>query len=624
METASSVKAIMRSSLCHLIFLPELWAFSVLLKLTLKDIVRLDTAMLSSNSKIDKLESYRSLPPVDLPIMQAAEKLECALSWLFDRGLTLHRMSLQLEFLKSGHLQELLADNIHAVKRGVQVSCSDVTILSTTAYFLRQVLMDKVKIAEIQLGPECTPHDLPANLLPFHKLKKLSWLESERETNGHSLLSAIKNNPALEILVVRRHGQLPDGLFDALSLRCLTLREIYFQVQFLTDADLHEVARTCVNLTVLDITSANPGSEDATTASGLVGYITDAGICAIAQGCSKLKVINTYDIPLSAVCLTALFTHCAHLKQAACEGAQLCEHSIIALCSAARAAAMETLGCTWAVTAPLDAYYYQHAFSKLSDFRVFEVALSGEHTLCAALRDMPQLQTFVLCSLYEEETMQVSVEVLNALAQGASTVLRDVDIGMQIVGDAECSVAAIAQRNPHLRHLHLYEVPEGLTDAVLYAIADNCASFEHLEVGDAMEVTDASVEALAAGCPHLKHLVLPCCLHLTDRSVLAIAAHCPIIERVDVSDSPNITELGLAQLLQSCPRIGDLQVSPAGITSAAAQRLQGEMRREDAHIVRAEAPVLMTVVANAVRVYTTLARWWNGVVLGGHASVHPS
>jgi hypothetical protein len=150
--------SVMTASLCHLVYLPELWGSCVLSNLKARDVARLDTALFGLASATDRFEPYRSMPPVSLPAMRSVNKLEFALTWLFRRGATIKTMILELEYLKSGQLQGLLADNIQAVKGGVTLLCSDdLTVLSTAAYFIRQVLIDKVESVVVALSPESTP-----------------------------------------------------------------------------------------------------------------------------------------------------------------------------------------------------------------------------------------------------------------------------------------------------------------------------------------------------------------------------------------------------------------------------------------------------------------------------------
>jgi hypothetical protein len=155
--------------------------------------------------------------------MQTEKHLKLALTWLFCRGVAIDKLSLPLEYLNSQHLQELLLDNIHALKGTISVTCKDdISIFGSAAQFIRQVLVDRVDNATLYLTPNRVSHRLPLNLLPFRKLKQLAWIEYQETTDGQCLVSSVENNPLLESLRVCRAGLLPPGFFLALSQRSST------------------------------------------------------------------------------------------------------------------------------------------------------------------------------------------------------------------------------------------------------------------------------------------------------------------------------------------------------------------------------------------------------------------
>jgi hypothetical protein len=543
--------------------------------------------------------------------MQSVDQLQFALSWVFSRGILIDSMGLQLEFLQSGDLQKLFAGNIHAIKGGITILCSeDFTALSTAAYFIQQVLVDKVDNVGIALLRGSTPAHLPGGFLPFHQMKFLSWSESQPQTDGQCLVSTIANSLLLEGLDVCRDGNLPAGFFEALSLRSETLADIQYEVSLLTDHDLQQTARICVNLVILDIALA----------PGAVSRVTDVGIIAVAKCCRNLEDIKTHDIPLTGASLSALFTHCVHLSHAKCEGAELDANAILALCRPNRVAHLEEFACTWAVSTQLDVSNYEQAFCALWKFWVSKVVPDSCHTLCAALRVMPKLQDFFACPSDAQQPTPVSVDMLIALAEGPTTALYDVNFGLQIVGEAECSLVAIIQKSRNLSALHIDNIADGVTDAVVFALAENCAKLAYLSLSSAKLITDSSVATLASSCPCLDRLILRKCTSLTDKSILALAQHCPALWHLDVRDSPRVSESALAQLLQSCPRIETLEVSPESITKAAAKRLQDDMKVKGALITRAEVPVLTRMAGRIASVWVELNRWWSAVAAVG---VHP-
>jgi hypothetical protein len=294
--------------------------------------VRLDTACLSRQFNDVLFNSYRTLLPVSVPYMQSGKKLELALTGLFYRDVAIDRLSLVLDYLSSQYLQELLVDNVHALKGSISVAChGDIGIFSSAAYFIPEVLVDRVDSAVLSLSPYRV-HNVLLNALPFHKLKILAWSEFQLTINGHCLVATIERNPRLEELSVDRDAPFPAGFFPALFLCRHTLTYIQIRNKMLTDDNLITIAQNFARLTKIDVC----------TGRGLnaAAYVTDAGICALAEGCRQLESIRTHRIPLSAASLTALFTCCPHLKNVYCQAA-LNDDAVLALCGPTRIAAIE-------------------------------------------------------------------------------------------------------------------------------------------------------------------------------------------------------------------------------------------------------------------------------------------
>jgi hypothetical protein len=442
------------------------------------------------------------------------------------------------------------------------------------------------------------------NVLPFHKLKSLAWSEFQVTTDGSCLVATIENNPRLEELSVSQDVPFTDGFLQALFLHRHTLTYIQFHNKMMTDHDLIAIGQHCTRLTSIDISTGwglNP-----------VSYVTDIGIFALAQGCGLLETIRTDFIPLSAASLTELFDRCPHLKEVYCPAAEVNEDAVHALCGPTRMAAIEDFTCCWAVMAGLDTAFFEQAFSGMRKFWVYRVAEPFVRSLCDALRVMPQLQELILSP---SQDTRLPVSVLDSLAHGAATGLQDMHVSMYIVGNAEDSLVTLARRNPNLKSLVLNFVADGITDAVLYAVAENCQQLWELGVRcGAKHVTDASVIALAQGCPHLTRLALQTCSCLTDRSIMALADHCPRLCSLDVRDSPLITEVALTHLLKSCPWMFMLEVSDVGINAQVARRLQCESGAKQMRVTRVQASVLVWVAAMAASVWRTLIAWWRALV----------
>jgi hypothetical protein len=309
---------------------------------------------------------------------------------------------------------------------------------------------------------------------------------------------------------------------------------------------------------------------------------------------------------------------------------------VMALCSPAREAVLDQLECFWPAPLHLTASLYKQTFSGIKLFQLADhIPPSGMSSLCAALREMHQLESFSIISLYRQIVPDAVLDaaqdavldaVLDAVAQGTSN-LRDICLCAQLsmLGDVEGRLINIARRNPHLSTVWLLGCSSGATGAVLHEFAENCADFSEIFTTDASLVTDASLHALACGCPRLSSVILPNCACLTDKSILALAAHCPLLTRLDVKSSPRITQSALEQLLRSCQKLYLLDVSGVSMTEEAALRLQGLMPGEQPRISRGPITASGLLFFAVARIRLAASRCWAAVAAIGHSvRVHPS
>jgi hypothetical protein len=600
----------MTSSLCHLVFLPEMWGSWVLSKLTLLDMVRLETAVMNYEYGPGLLRSYRVLPPINFPLTRSTVNRELCWKWLFGRGFISKRILLDKVYLESTTLQMLLVDNAHALAEGIKTIGFDhpscLTFLSTT----HPALLEKV--FEFSLSSWSAPAsaaELPNVRLPFNQLIHFYW--NSQDIDHQCLISALEDNLLLERLSVKVDLLLPVAFFPALSLRGSTLTSLRLEANDLTDANMHEIGQHCRSLTDLDL----PGYRST--------HVTDAGIAALAKGCVDLRNVNITYNSLTGDSLAALFTHCLHLHRACCHRVPINDAAVMALCSPARAAVLDELECFWHMPLHLTASFYKQAFSGIKRFQLFNhIPPSGMSSLCAALHAMPQLESFSITLVGQT----VPGAVLDAVAQGTS-VLRRIKITarLRMRGDVEGGLINIARHNPHLSTAWLVDCSGGVTGAVLHAFADNCADFSEIYATDASLVTDASLHALASGCPRLSLVILSNCACLTDRSILALAEHCPLLAYLDVRSSPRVTQCALEQLIRSCKKLQHLEVSGVSMTEEVALRLQSLMPGEQARIYRGQIPAPGWVEGTLASVRQALSRCWAAVAAIGHpVPVHPS
>jgi hypothetical protein len=393
---------------------------------------------------------------------------------------------------------------------------------------------------------------------PFPNLKSFAWYGPGVEDGF--VWSVLDSSPLLEEFSILCPKQLPLGLIAALARRGETLTTLHLTGNDLTDADMREIGQHCKNLTTLQLTgNVSPNK-----------LITDAGIAAIAVGCTKLTKVNLFELSVTAAALTALFTHCIHLREVSCRGLGIHGAAVQALGNPARMTQITALTCIWGVTTPLSAADYARAFSGVTSMHLTIPALTNARSLHAALREMCSLQTLSFVASY---FWALPASVLNAAAEG-TCVLEYLYVEGRLSGSTESGLVAIAQRNPKLTRVNLQRAYLAVTDSVLHALSEHCTNLSILEVSNAASVTDASVVALARGCPVLRGLALRRCSCLTDRSILALAEHAHLLSHLDVSDSHRITQPALEQLLQQARAHMFLEVSAASISRAEAERLE--------------------------------------------------
>ncbi|UYV71819.1 FBXL16, partial [Cordylochernes scorpioides] len=109
---------------------------------------------------------------------------------------------------------------------------------------------------------------------------------------------------------------------------------------------------------------------------------------------------------------------------------------------------------------------------------------------------------------------------------------------------ADESVAAVAQRLPHLRELDLqaYHV----TDAALALFAQRqSAELVVVRLRSCWEVTNQGVAHLVRALPHLRHLSLAGCSKVTDDGVEVLAENLPRLVSLDLSWCPRISDAAL-------------------------------------------------------------------------------
>jgi hypothetical protein len=512
----------------------------------------------------------------------------------------------------------MLVKSAHALVGGLHISCRDMSLLSK----IPAVLVKKVHGLTISLrsvartknpSSPLPPVTEPAPLhQPFRNLKSFSWYAPG--TDGRFALSVLETNPQLEDLHLSCHGQLHEEIITALTLRAETLTKLSLSGDKLADADLRNIGQHCKNLTTLHLTGNASSSKQ----------ITDAGITALAEGCTKIEKVTLSGLCVTGDALAALFTHCVHLKEVSCLNVAINKAAVLALGNPARMAQISEMSCMWGVTTPLSATDCALAFSGLTRLWVNNPARNNAASLHTALREMRRLQNIFL-TVWPFRPLPASV--LSAIAEGTE-LLQELRVTGSLSGSAESGLVAIARRNPKLTEVNFDETFLAVTDPVLHALAEHCPGLKSLSLCYAHDVTDVSVMALARGCSALSCLDLRRCFRLTDRSILALAEHAHLLRFLDVRDSHRITQPALEQLLMSTTSMSlDMDVSAASISRAEAlrlQRLYREMAPPRYHFITSRRTASMWL-ADKIRnvVGSACSGCWAAPAVAEYAAVPP-
>jgi hypothetical protein len=379
-------------------------------------------------------------------------------------------------------------------------------------------------------------------------------------------------------------------------MRAITLTTLLLEAGGLTDSDLQRIGAHCKNLTVLQLTVG--------LCQGILSRVTDAGITALAVGCTQLQFMLIFGFPISEASPLAVFTHCLQLDSFHGWEVPVQDTAIYALCADDRAAPIQKLTCCWEVSPLVDALWFAQAFSALTQLTLSSLTEYSLNALCSALRVMPSLRELTI-SADSSLPVALPVAALEAVSEGC-TLLRVFKIETRIHGDAEHSLMSIAVCNPCLTGLDVTDVPVGVTNAVVLALAAHCPQLTRLRFHCAKLVTDASVTALAHGCPRLNHLALSHSAQLTSRSILALAAHCPDLQELYLAGSTRLRQSALEQLLASCKEMLFLNVPSVSIAESAVEKLQCGMKSEHAQIILSKVSTSAWVAAKATSAVTAM------------------
>lgn len=118
----------------------------------------------------------------------------------------------------------------------------------------------------------------------------------------------------------------------------------------------------------------------------------------------------------------------------------------------------------------------------------------------------------------------------------------------------------VAQSDPDLESLNLLCCDQ-VTDNGLAAIANRCPHLQSIELRGCTRVTSKGVHFLATKCHELREIKIACCQTVTDFTIQTIAESCPGLQHLDCSHCHHVTATGLEKIAQRCSSLIYLDIS---------------------------------------------------------------
>jgi hypothetical protein len=470
---------------CVLLALPEALVRLILVEwLLLKNVLRLDSAFCSRERRTNFLSlAYAAFTALSIRSYNRKETAVPILKWTVTRGAQLDGMFI-MDYVpyNAGLLPPFLAVTGPTLR---WVSCYSVVgdVISNTK--CQQMLIEVAKgspnIAKLEVQGGQWDHQLGTVTKAFHKLLYLSMTFVYITTDN--LATALSQCKCLEKLILDVACEIPA------AIAVPTLKTIYIQrPRCMTDAVLIAVGHHCAKLETLLV--FEPSLRDG------VALMTDEGVRAMLQGCPLLRVTDIEDARGFSNELRAEVAGRCNLKVLrAWEWNQINDEltrAILKVCP--NLTVLDCRNCEWLTDA----------------------------TLAVCTQHCPLLEVCILtgCQLVTNGAVEALV-----VAHGAR--LRELHFGgCKQLGDAV--IFATAEHCPLLRRVSL---PQGVTDAAVVKLAENCPQLTHLDARYAAN-TDAGLTALATHCPGLEKVCLVGCFAITAEGIRTLVNSCAHLKTI--------------------------------------------------------------------------------------------
>jgi hypothetical protein len=530
----------------------EVGGIAVFSFLSVKDLVRMERALVSSTERETLFNFVRRGPPLTLEL-----RGNHMYDWLCRNDLTTGYISLDTDWNKYRHLHERI--------ERASMDCKSFAELPDDPRLCNKI--DTLAVNEV-IPAINTGSSLGSR---FHKIQRLTTkLANCTEAWMWELLDA---NPSLRDLQLDiEENELPPNWFDEVAKRCGNLQVIglrAFRRSPNSDAQVDEVLsklpQHCPALRSLFVTPR----------STITTPLPEGLIVAIAQECRLLERVLMMG-PLAASIVSAVCEKCRNLTALVIAQSSISFADLQHLLPQHRKQFVTELACCWALQHESEVQACAKLFSGLRVLRV-AVPAQCERAFAAAAPYLAEIETLSIALGVDGQPACAPEEVLLAVSQTCRN-LREFEFAGTVSDDSR--LVDIIAGNRYLMFFSWQNGGSKGCDGVVHALGRHCPLLESVV---AAGISDDGVHALVAGCKHLSNIRFNNS-SIADSALRVIGQHCRGLEFVRFDRCENITEAGLMRLVECCPTIVILVVTLTGLDQAAAQRIKGSSRSGRLHV----------------------------------------
>jgi hypothetical protein len=528
----------------------------VLSMLNYGGIIRLDTAMASTNSR-PVLHDFLKMATVELPMYRLEGRMNVqALQWCVVRHLQIESFYVKASFCEI----IMLLSSVPTIVRGeITISCSG------------QADLDEI---------ESTVHQAHANggfdfsfslhlngNLKFHHsglfLGRLSGLSTSLSTlSAEDTMDLISGNPQISTIHIAKATVAELQLVASLGSALQVLR---LQNGDFTDEQLAVLSQGCNNVRHLQLRSSS------------VTRLLDIGLIAMAPSLRELRILLIYNISVSDAAVVALCRHCAKLQHMHISGGFLTAAAVTALTTSR--APLTGMNISWKVASPavLTAAMDAGALRGMTSLSIVSIRPEYAATLEIALSRMAALKSFSLFQdqLPEQMRPTIPVQVLTSLGRQRSA-LTSVHLSCQLSGNLDSVLECIFRGCPALTSFACCGAGAVITDQLMLCMAEHCKGLAYISCRLSPTISGAAMATLVRECKNLDWLYLEGGIDVTDAMLFLLAEHCAtVLNALYLQDSVHITAPAVLHVLQRCPVLDTVRIpTSVGTTEEAAEMVR--------------------------------------------------